>query len=177
MSIRAQGSETSASVAAALDDLVCDDGRQSAEALAIRRGAQRTLLAHGYTSLPELTLASGRRADLIALDERSDILIVEIKSSLADFRSDQKWQDYRDFCDRFCFAVGPDFPCEVLPSDAGLIIADRFGGEIVRMGPEARLPAARRKAMLFSIARIGALRLQLAADPEVAALRGLREAP
>jgi hypothetical protein len=143
------------------------DGRQSDTALAIRRGAARCLFAHGFAHVSELVLASGRRADLCALNEAGEIWIVEVKSSLADFRADLKWPEYRAFCDRLLFAVAADFPRQVLPEDAGLIIADRYGGEIVRAAPEHRLAPARRTAILRGFARVAALRLHALADPEL----------
>ena len=152
----------------ALGLLLPADGRQSAAALDIQRGAIRLLRAHGFAGVPEVPLANGRRADVVGLSERGDLWIIEIKSSLADFRSDQKWPDYLDFADAFYFAVAPGFPVEVLPHDAGLIIADRWGGEVARSAPEARLPAPRRKAMTLRLARIAACRLSLALDPDVA---------
>jgi hypothetical protein len=144
------------------------DGRQSARARDIARGAQRALAARGFRSMPEVSLADGRRADLMALDEKGAIWIVEIKSSLEDFRADAKWPDYRAWCDRLYFSVSPEFPREVLPEDTGLILADRYGGEIVREAPEHRLPGARRKALLLRFARIAAGRLMTLADPEAA---------
>jgi hypothetical protein len=143
------------------------DGRQSEAALAIARGAGRCLLSLGFAQIAELPLPNGRRADLTAVSAAGDIWILEVKSSLEDFRSDQKWPEYRDYCDCFAFAVAPEFPREVLPADTGLLIADRYGGELVRAAPEHRLPAARRKQMLIRIARAGALRLQGLADPEM----------
>ena len=143
-----------------------DDGRQSARARVIARGTCRLLACYGMRAITELSLANGRRADLIATGEDGSIWIVEIKSSLEDFRTDQKWPEYRDFSDRLFFAVAPDFPQDVLPADAGLIIADRYGGEILREAPEHRLPAARRKAVLIRFARVAASRLMTIADPE-----------
>jgi hypothetical protein len=122
----------------------------------------------GFRAIPELSLADGRRADLVAVDEAGNILIVEIKSSLEDFRSDLKWQDYRAWCDRLYFAVAPDFPVEVLPAETGLILADRYGGEVVREAPEHKLPGARRKAVMLRFARVAAGRLMTLADPEAA---------
>jgi len=142
------------------------DGRQSEAAEAIQRGVQRLLFAHGMACLFEVALANGRRADVMAVDKKGDVTIVEIKSSLADFRSDQKWPEYRDFCDRLYFAVQPDFPLEVLPEETGLILADRYGGEIVRDAPREPLNAARRKAVLIRVARCGAMRVMNAIDPE-----------
>lgn len=144
------------------------DGRQSARARDIARGATRALAARGFRAIPELSLASGRRADLIALDEAGTIWIVEIKSSLIDFRVDTKWPEYREYCDRLLFAVAPDFPVDVLPEDTGLILADRYGGEIVREAPEHRLSGARRKAVTLRFVRVAAGRLMTLADPEAA---------
>ena len=143
------------------------DGRQSPMAAAIARGAGRCLLAHGYARLPEVPLANGRRADLLAIHENGDIWIVEIKSSLADFRADQKWSEYREFCDRFIFAVASNFPIDELPAATGIIIADRYGGELVRPAPEHKLAPARRKAVIHRFARTAALRLHALADPEI----------
>jgi hypothetical protein len=142
------------------------DSRPSPSASDICRGAARLLGAHGLAAVAEVTLANGRRADLAGVSKSGDIWIVEVKSCLEDFRSDLKWPEYRDFCDRLCFAVAPNFPREVLPGDTGLIVADRYGGEIVRPAPEHRLPGARRKAMTLRLARIAAMRLQAALDPE-----------
>src|SRR5450755_2373084 len=118
------------------------DGRQSETALAIARGAARLLHAHGFSVVSELPLPSGRRADLVALDSGGEIWIVEIKSSVADFRADQKWQDYRAHCDRLFFATCHDVPCEIFPPDTGLIVADAFGAAITCEAPEHRLHAA-----------------------------------
>ena len=144
------------------------DGRQSARARDISRGAQRALALRGFRAIPELVLASGRRADLAAIDEAGEIWIVEIKSSIEDFRTDAKWPEYRAWCDRLLFAVAPDFPLAVLPEDAGLILADRYGGEIMREAPEHRLAPARRKAVTLRLARVAAGRLMTMADPEAA---------
>jgi hypothetical protein len=144
------------------------DGRQSERAREISRGAQRALALLGFRAIPELSLADGRRADLAAVDDTGEIWIVEIKSSLEDFRSDSKWPEYRAWCDRLLFAVAPDFPLAVLPEDAGLILADRYGGEIVRSAPEHRLAGARRKALMLRFARVAAGRLMTLADPESA---------
>jgi len=144
------------------------DGRQSERARDISRGAQRTLALLGFRAIPELSLADGRRADLIAVNDTGEIWIVEIKSSLEDFRSDSKWPDYRAWCDRLLFAVAPDFPLAVLPQDTGLILADRYGGEIVRSAPGHMLAGARRKAIMLRFARVAAGRLMTLADPEAA---------
>jgi len=129
------------------------------------RGAGRLLRAHGYACLNELPLPNGRRADVIGLARNGDIWIVEVKSGLEDFRVDNKWPEYRDFCDALFFAVAPEFPVDILPADTGLILADRYGGEIVRPAPEHRLAPARRKAMTLRIARAAAMTLQSLIDP------------
>jgi hypothetical protein len=150
------------------DEIIMADGRQSAAAAHIARGVARLLSTLGFASIVELVLPNGRRADVSGLSRTGDIWIVEIKSSIEDFRADQKWPEYQDFSDRLYFAVGPDFPREVLPGDAGLIVADRYGGEIVRDAHEARLTGARRKAIALRFASVAALRLQAIADPEAA---------
>jgi len=141
------------------------DGRQSETALAVARGAARLLHAHGFCVVSELALPSGRRADLAALDAGGEFWIVEIKSSIADFRADQKWQDYRLHCDRLFFATTVEVPCEIFPPGTGLIVADAFGAHFHCEAPEHRLPAATRKSMMLLFARAAALRLQSLADP------------
>lgn len=143
------------------------DRRQSQAALAIQRGVGRVLRTLGHAHVTELPLANGRRADVVALTPSGDIWIVEIKSCLADFRADHKWHEYRDYADRVLFAVAPDFPVDILPGDAGLILADRYGGEVVRLADEHRLAPARRRAMLMAFARFAAMRLACACDPEI----------
>jgi hypothetical protein len=141
------------------------DRRQSDTALSVARGAARLLHAHGFCVVSELPLPSGRRTDLVALDAGGEIWIVEIKSSIADFRADQKWQDYRLHCDRLFFATTVEVPCEIFPPDTGLIVADAYGAHFHCEAPEHRLPAATRKAMMLLFARAAALRLQSLADP------------
>jgi hypothetical protein len=136
-------------------------------ALQVVRGVSRHFRALGWAVIGELPLADGRRADLMALDPRGSLTIVEVKSCTADFRSDRKWPDYRQWCDRFYFAVMADFPQELIPGDCGLIVADRFGAEMLREAPEHRLDAARRKAVTLRFARCCALRLQAVHDPEL----------
>ncbi len=142
------------------------DGRQSQTALAIARGTARYLHALGYCVVSELPLPSGRRADLVALGGDGEIIIVEIKSSVADFRADQKWMDYRLHCDRLFFATIVEVPCAIFPPDAGLIVADAFGAAIVCEAPEHRLSAATRKTVMLRFAHAAALRLQALADPQ-----------
>src|SRR5512141_2451817 len=103
------------------DPVVAFDRRQSAIAAEIQRGVCRALRALGLSVVTELSLANGRRADVVALSGGGDVLIVEIKSCLLDYETDGKWQDYRAYCDRLYFAVNADFPCEVIPAQAGLI--------------------------------------------------------
>ena len=141
------------------------DGRQSETALAVARGTARLLHAHGFSVVSELPLPSGRRADLVALDTAGTVWIVEIKSSVADFRADQKWQDYRLHCDRLFFATSLAVPCEIFPPDTGLIVADAFGAEFKCEAPEHKLPAATRKTMMLLFGRAAALRLQSLIDP------------
>jgi hypothetical protein len=142
------------------------DGRQSPTALAIARGTARHLHALGYCVVSELPLPSGRRADLVALGAGGEIVIVEIKSSVADFRADQKWMDYRLHCDRLFFATVVDVPCDIFPKDTGLIVADAFGAAIICEAPEHRLPAPTRKTMMLRFAHAAARRLQALADPQ-----------
>jgi hypothetical protein len=148
-------------------------GPQSQTAREICRGVVRVLAAHGFAAIAELPLPNGRRADVVGLGPDGAIWIVEIKSCLEDFRSDNKWPEYRDFSDRLFFAVLPSFPVEVLPDDAGLVVADRYGGEIIRQAPEIRLPAPKRKAMTLRVARAAASRLSLLLDPTLRAEIGL----
>ena len=142
------------------------DRRQSPTALAVARGTTRLLHSLGFTVVPELPLRSGRRADLVALGAAGDIWIIEIKSSIADLRADQKWSDYRLHCDRLFFATTLQVPCDIFPPDTGLILADGFGAAIHCEAPEHRLHAATRKAMLLRFARLAADRLHGLGDPD-----------
>ena len=134
-----------------------------ADARDLARGVMRLLADHGEASLTEFTLKSGRRADVIALDEKGLITIVEIKSSRTDFQTDRKWQDYLDFCDRFYFAVPKGFPLEILPPETGLILADAWSGHIMRPADPGHLAPARRKALTLRFARAAAQRAMAAA--------------
>ena len=153
------------------------DGRQSERAMLVRRGVQRLLTEMGAHVLPELSLATGRRADLVALTRRGDIWIVEIKSSIEDFRVDRKWPDYRLHCDRFFFATHPGVPAGIFPEECGFILSDGYGAEMMRDAPEHRLAPAARKALMLRIARAGAARLLAAelAGVSVPALEGESE--
>ena len=142
------------------------DGRQSETALAIARGARRMLRALGYSTVTELGLSDGRRADIVALGGDGSLLIVEIKSSVADFRADHKWRDYAAHCDRLYFAISDATPPEIMPEEAGLILADRYGAEILRDPAPRPLAPATRRAMLLRFACAAADRLHRLIDPE-----------
>jgi hypothetical protein len=139
------------------------DGRQSDRAMLVRRGVQRLLSGLGAHVMPEISLASGRRADLVAITRSGELWIVEIKTSIQDLRVDRKWPSYRDFCDRLYFATHPGVPVDIFPEDCGFILSDGYGAEMLREAPEHRLAAATRKAMVMRLARAGAARL-LAAE-------------
>ena len=145
------------------------DGRQSANAAAVARGVGRLLRQRGFAMVTELPLATGRRADVVALGADGELWIVEIKSSVEDFRADHKWPDYRLSCDRLFFASHAGVPLDLFPEDAGLILADQFGAEMIRDAPVHRLAGATRKAMLVRFAQAAALRLHGLVDPEAGA--------
>jgi len=125
---------------------------------AVTRGAARLLIALGYAPLMEVALPNGRRADLMALGPRGQIAVVEVKSSLEDFRADRKWGEYLPYCDAFFFAVAPEFPRDVLPHEPGLIVADAFDGALLREAPAVPLSGARRKALTVAFGRLAAMR-------------------
>ncbi len=143
------------------------DGRQSAAAAAVQRGVARLLRATGFAVLTEFTLRTGRRADVIGMDAAGTIWIVEIKSSLADYRADQKWPEYWDYCDRLFFAVPPELDASIIPQEAGLIVADSWGADIIRQPEPVPLHASRRRALTLAFARTAALRLHGLYDPPV----------
>ena len=126
--------------------------------LSVTRGAARLMVDMGYAPLLEVGLPNGRRADVMAMGPRGDIVICEVKSGIEDYRVDRKWGEYGPYCDAFYFAVAPEFPAGVLPGEPGLIVADGFGGAVVREAPPAPLAPARRKALTLAFARLGALR-------------------
>ncbi len=126
--------------------------------LAVTRGAYRLLSEMSYAPLAEVGLPNGRRADLMALGPRGEIVIVEVKSSAEDYLTDRKWGEYAPYCDAFFFAVAPEFPMNLLPDEPGLIVADGFGGAVVREAPRLPLVAARRKALTLAFARLAAFR-------------------
>jgi hypothetical protein len=141
----------------------------TADDLALRillaRGVGRALAQRGYASLTEVSLANGRRADVMGLGRAGEIVIVEVKSSLQDFRGDAKWPEYREFCDRFYFAVAEQFPREAIPADCGLIVADGFGAAVLREAPLMPVAAARRRAVMLRFALLGSDRLRRLLDP------------
>jgi hypothetical protein len=142
------------------------DGRQSETALLVARGTRRLLRQLGFASLTELPLLSGRRADIVALKGDGTIHIIEIKSSLADFRADLKWQDYRAHCDRLYFAIPETMPTEIMPQDTGLMVADAYAAALMREAPLHKMAPATRRAMLMRFAQTAAHRLHGIYDPE-----------
>jgi len=135
----------------------------------VARGVSRLLIQEGFSPILEFTLANGRRLDVAALGPDGTMLGVEIKVAVPDLKGDLKWPDYLEFCELFYFAIPPDFPEELVPESTGLIVADRFGGAIIRPSPIATLHASRRKAVTLRFAKVAAERLasviELAADP------------
>ena len=124
----------------------------------VTRGAARLMADMGYAPLLEVCLPNGRRADVMALGPRGEIAICEVKSGVEDYRVDRKWHEYAPFCDAFYFAVAPEVPDGILPDEPGLIVADGFGGAVVREAPLSPLAPARRKALTLAFARLGAMR-------------------
>jgi len=135
-------------------------------AAALARGVSRTLQAHGGATLTEFTLRTGRRVDVIAVDDQGRVTIVEIKTSVADFRSDGKWPEYLDFCDYFYFAVPEDFPRALLPDDCGVMVADAYEALILVPSEERPVNGSRRRAMILRFARAAAQRLSALTDPQ-----------
>ncbi|MDE2132989.1 MAG: MmcB family DNA repair protein [Alphaproteobacteria bacterium] len=131
----------------------------SATAIDVARGTSRLLIQEGFSPILEFTLANGRRLDVAALGPDGTMLGVEIKVALNDLKGDQKWPQYLEFCELFYFAIPPDFPDEHVPAGTGLIVADRYGGAIVRPSPRTALHASRRKAVTLSFAKVAAERL------------------
>ena len=124
----------------------------------VTRGAARLLIDLGYAPLAEVTLPNGRRADLMALSPKGELAIIEVKSGIEDYRVDRKWHEYLPYCDRFAFAVAPEFPQHILPEEPGLIVCDGFGGAVLREAPATPLAPARRKALTIAFARLAAMR-------------------
>ena len=132
----------------------------------LARGVCRHLSSHDFVTVEELTPTSGLRVDVMALGPKGEVWVIECKSSRADFQSDNKWQGYLEWCDRFFWAVDEDFPTDLLPDDTGLIIADAYDAEILRMAPEEKIAPARRKVMVQKFARHAATRWHAAPDPD-----------
>jgi hypothetical protein len=143
----------------------------------VARGVSRLLMQEGFSPILEFTLANGRRLDVAALGANGTVLGVEIKVAVGDLKQDIKWPDYLEFCELFYFAIPPDFPDELVPPDTGLIVADRYGGAIVRPSPVATLHASRRKAVTLSFAKVAAERLNLALEFAADPTRVLGEIP
>jgi hypothetical protein len=133
----------------------------------LARGVCRALAHRGFATLVEVPLANGRRADILALARDGELIIVEIKSSVIDFRSDRKWPEYRAFCDRLYFAVPDGFPLELIPQECGLIMADPFGAAFLREAPVEPVVAARRRAVMLRFAQLAAMRLRRLTDPDI----------
>jgi len=143
------------------------DLRQSPTALKVQRGVMRLLRSvYDFCCFAEVPLANGRRADVLGIGPKGEIWIVEIKSSLIDFRVDAKWPNYKDYCDRFFFAKPPDLDAAIFPQSEGLIAADHHGAEVLRMADEFTLAPARRKAVLLKLVRLGADRVHQLMDPD-----------
>ena len=142
------------------------DLRQSATALRVQRGVMRLLReTYDMACYAEVTLRSGRRADVLGVGPRGEIWIVEIKSSLLDFQVDKKWHEYREFSDRFFFAKPPELDAAIFPESEGLIVADGHDGAILRDSPDTPMAPARRKALMLKLARMGADRIHILMDP------------
>ncbi|MEK7661529.1 MAG: MmcB family DNA repair protein [Pseudomonadota bacterium] len=125
----------------------------------VTRGAARLCLDLGFAPIFEFTLKTGRRADICAIGPKGEIIIIEVKSSIEDFKSDNKWHEYAEYCDKFYFAMALGFPLDLLPEGTGIIIADEFGAQILREPQTTTiLNAARRKVVTLSFARHAAMR-------------------
>jgi len=143
---------------------------RAASAALLARGICRAFEQLGYASLLEFPLANGRRADILALGKTGDLVIVEIKCSVADFRADRKWVRYREFADRLYFAVPNEFPALLIPEECGLIVADPFGAALLRHGVATPLAATRRRALTLRFALAAASRLRRKLDPQAGLL-------
>ncbi len=138
---------------------------QMAPGQVLARGVARHMSSLGMVSIEEFVPTRGLRVDVMALGPKGEIWVIECKSSRADYMSDSKWQGYLEWCDRFFWAVDEAFPTDLLPDGTGLIIADGYDAEVIRMAPEDKLPAARRKVMVQKFATHAARRLQVLRDP------------
>lgn len=141
----------------------------------LARGVCRHLLSHDFVAMEEFVPDRGLRVDVMGLGPKGEIWVIECKSSRSDFQTDKKWQGYLEWCDRYFWAVDERFPTDLLPPDTGLIIADSYDAEIIRMGPETKLAAARRKKLTTKFARNAAQRLHVMRHPGVSAIWGPSE--
>ncbi len=135
--------------------------------LAVTRGAARLVAALGWAPVFEVPLPNGRRADIMAVSPKGEFAIVEVKSSVPDYLCDHKWAEYAPYCDRFYFAVAPEFPREILAQGPGLIVADGFGGAVLTESPITPLAPARRRALILGFARLAAMRAAGLPEPAV----------
>lgn len=131
----------------------------------LARGVCRHLLQLDFACLEEFTPERGKRVDVMAIGPKGEVWVIECKSSMADYRSDSKWEGYLDWCDRYFWAVDEAFPSEHLPLETGLLIADQYDAEVIRMAPEHKLAGARRTALTRRFARLAAMRVQGLRDP------------
>jgi hypothetical protein len=157
-------------MATQLESLCFTDGPPIAAEVA--RGVTRLFCRQDLFAVCEMPLPNGRRADLMAIDAKGGLTIVEIKVAKADLIGDGKWTDYLDYCDRFFWAVPPPLARfleeeRYLPSAAGLIVADRYDAAIIREAAHRPLAPARRKAELLHFARRAARRLSAQVDPSL----------
>ena len=156
-----------------LDDSHASLTAESAGAAAVARGICRLFARNDIWCLPEMALRSGRRADLMGIDAKGQVIIVEIKVSRADLLGDAKWPDYLDHCDRFFWGLAAhlDRACmegeAFRPDQCGLIVADGYDAEILRPAPLRPLAAARRKVEVENLARAALRRHGLAQDPGI----------
>ena len=133
----------------------------------ISRGVMRHFAQIGVSSLSEFSPTRGLRVDIVALGPSDEIWIVECKSGKNDFKSDNKWHNYLDWCDRYFWAVDAEFPIDILPYDTGLIIADPYDASILREAPLNKVSVVRRKKLIKSIAKSACNRLLVHTDPKM----------
>jgi hypothetical protein len=146
--------------------MTCPDLSSLQPGQRLARGVCRALQGYGFATIEEFTPERGKRVDVMALGPKGEIWVVECKSCRADFTSDAKWEGYLDWCDRYFWAVGDAFPLDLLPDETGLIIADGYSAEIIRMPPEEKLSGPRRTALTRRFARHAAQRLHALRDPD-----------
>ncbi len=155
----------SGAAAKIVDPTICD-------ALAVARGIKRLFARNGIWCIPEMPLRNNRRADLMGIDDKGRVVIVEIKVQRGDLMGDHKWPDYLDHCDRFYWGIAPHLDRAVLETDGfmpercGVIVGDAYDAEIVRPAPSSPLAAARRKVEVERLARTAMRRLCFAEDDE-----------